>query len=296
MLLQNVINDFLDDLYKVKRSSKNTLKSYKKDLEQFADFCTEKKKIDIKEISEKLIRSFAIKQSQNDSRSSTISRKLSAIRSLFAYAVFTGIIESNPAHDISNPKLTRRLPEVVPFDALEEISEDLSDSNQLLYRAIFEILYCCALRVSELCALNYKDIDSDNYTIRVFGKGSKVRIVPIGKTSLNILKQYLDSRGKLEYNSPVFVTQKGRRIYPRLVYRIVNEYLSRKTDLKKKSPHVLRHTAATHMLDKGADLLAVKEILGHESLSTTQIYTHVSVERLKQIHKLAHPKSKKEQL
>ncbi|MGE5352040.1 MAG: tyrosine-type recombinase/integrase, partial [Acidobacteriota bacterium] len=116
-------------------------------------------------------------------------------------------------------------------------------------------------------------------------------IVPIGQKSLQVVKKYLDSRSTLEYNYPIFVTSRNKRIYPRYVYRLVHKYLSEETELKKKSPHVLRHTAATHMLDNGADLLAVKEILGHESLSTTQIYTHVSIERLKNIYKQAHPKS-----
>ncbi|MGE5351681.1 MAG: tyrosine-type recombinase/integrase, partial [Acidobacteriota bacterium] len=138
-----------------------------------------------------------------------------------------------------------------------------------------EVLYSCALRVSELCSLNLGDIDFEKGSVRVTGKGSKTRIVPIGKESLQVVKKYLDSRSSLEYNYPIFVTSRNKRIYPRYVYRIINKYLSEETELKKKSPHVLRHTAATHMLDNGADLLAVKEILGHESLSTTQIYTHV---------------------
>ncbi|MGE5681797.1 MAG: tyrosine recombinase XerC [Bacillota bacterium] len=296
MFLQNVIEDFMDDLYKIRRSSENTEKSYRKDLAQFLEFCNSRNKTDIEAVSEKIIRAFSIKLSLENRQSSTISRKLSAIRALFNYAMINGLVESNPASGISNPKLNRKLPEVVSLEVLNDITDELSNENKLQYNAIFELLYCCALRVSELCNLNFKDIDFDNQTVRVLGKGSKVRIVPIGDKSLKAIKEYISTREILKYNSPIFISPKGRRIYPRLVYRIVNKHLSKKTDLMKKSPHILRHTAATHMLDEGADLLAVKEILGHESLSTTQIYTHVSVERLKAIHKLAHPKSKKEQL
>jgi site-specific recombinase XerD len=151
--------------------------------------------------------------------------------------------------------------------------------------------YGCALRVSELCNLNYGDLDLKRKTLRVKGKGSKVRIVPVGDKSIEIIKKYLQKNNYLNNNDPLIKTRGGKRIYPRLVQRLTNKYLSKVSDIKKKSPHVLRHSAATHMLDNGADLRAVKEILGHENLSTTQIYTHVSVERLKSTYKKSHPKS-----
>ncbi|HSR18774.1 MAG TPA: tyrosine-type recombinase/integrase, partial [Ignavibacteriaceae bacterium] len=143
---------------------------------------------------------------------------------------------------------------------------------------------------SEVCGLNYRDIDVQGKTVRILGKGNKVRIVPIGSKSLEIINEYLKSKNFLSAKDPL-LTRNGRRIYSRWVHRIVHKYLSKVTDIKKKSPHILRHSAATHMLDRGADLKAVKEILGHENLSTTQIYTHVSIERLKTAYKKSHPKS-----
>lgn len=292
MEIKRVIDDFLENLQKLRRFSGNTVKSYTQDLEQFCEFCDSLNITDVLHVNEKLIRRFVISINvNNEYEKSTISRKLSAIRSLFNYALRNDLVPSNPLKRISNPQVKRKLPEVVPEGVMNKISEKLSQEEKLLHNAVVEVLYSCALRVSELCSLNLGDIDFEKGSVRVTGKGSKTRIVPIGKESLQVVKKYLDSRSSLEYNYPIFVTSRNKRIYPRYVYRIINKYLSEETELKKKSPHVLRHTAATHMLDNGADLLAVKEILGHESLSTTQIYTHVSIERLKNIYKQAHPKS-----
>ncbi|HEX2868009.1 MAG TPA: tyrosine-type recombinase/integrase [Ignavibacteriales bacterium] len=292
MEIKNLIEDFLENLQKVGRFSGNTVKSYRKDLEDFGQFCLSMSLSEVLQVNEKLIRRYLISINvDKDYEKSTISRKLSAIRSLFNYASKNSIVPSNPLKRISNPQVKRKLPEVVPADIMDDISKKLTEGEKLLHNAVVEVLYSCALRVSELCGLNIGDMDFEKGSVRVLGKGSKTRIVPIGRKSLQVVKKYLDSRSTLEYNYPIFVTSRNKRIYPRYVYRLINKYLSEETELKKKSPHVLRHTAATHMLDNGADLIAVKEILGHESLSTTQIYTHVSIERLKNIYKQAHPKS-----
>lgn len=285
---------FLEELNKIRRLSEHTIRAYTSDLEQLKDYCSEKGIYELEDLTEKFLRRYMMQMNEMKLEKSSISRKLSALKSLLNFAVRKNYIEVNPAKSISRPKIKQKLPEVVPLEELETIYQELSGDN-LLGNAVFEVLYSCALRVSELCGLNIRDIDFDNKTVRVYGKGAKTRIVPIGETSLTMLKKYLDLRPNLSYNSPVFVTSRGRRIYPRLVYNIVNKYLSENTELNRRSPHVLRHTAATHMLDRGADLMAVKEFLGHEKLSTTQIYTHVSIERLKNIYKSAHPKSKKEE-
>ncbi|MCU7495002.1 MAG: tyrosine-type recombinase/integrase [Ignavibacteria bacterium] len=292
MEIIRVIEDFLENLQKIGRFSGNTVKAYRQDLIQFCEYCESCNCTDILKVNEKLVRRYIISINLNSEyEKSSISRKLSAIRSLFNYASRDNIVPANPLKRISNPQVKRKLPEVVPEKIMDELSTKLEKEEKLLHNAVVEVLYSCALRVSELCSLNVCDIDFEKGSVRVTGKGSKTRIVPIGKQSLQVVKKYLDSRASLEYTNPIFVTSRGKRIYPRYVYRIINRYLSEETELKKKSPHVLRHTAATHMLDNGADLLAVKEILGHESLSTTQIYTHVSIERLKNIYKQAHPKS-----
>ncbi|MEI7812292.1 MAG: tyrosine recombinase XerC [Ignavibacteria bacterium] len=291
MDLTTAVTDFLENIQKIRRYSVHTIKAYESDLLQFIEFCKTKNIFSTDRVNEKLIRSFTIFLSQNKSEASSISRKLSSLRSMFFFLIRNDIISVNPLSGIYSPKIRKNLPEVASIKNLDDISKALKEKDLKMFNAVFEILYSSALRVSELCNLNIGDIDFDNNTIRVLGKGSKVRITPVGRDSLKILNEYLSTRENLSYNSPVFLTKKGRRIYSRYVYCIVHQYLSDYTELKKRSPHILRHSAATHLLDNGADLLAVKEILGHESLSTTQIYTHVSIERLKNIHKQAHPKS-----
>ncbi len=293
MNISGLTAEYIDELKDVKRYSFNTIKAYTEDLSGFIEYCNIYKKQIPGEISEKFIKSYLMVLNEKGLDKNSISRKLASIRGLFKFAYYRNYIEVNPTVLISNPKGKRKLPEVATTNAILEtykLAEE-GDKNPKLVQAIFELLYGSALRVSELCNLNCTDIDLNEKTIRVLGKGSKTRVVPLGDKSINTIKEYLQSREKYGPKSPLLIGQNGKRLYPRLVYRIVNKYLSKVTDIKKKSPHVLRHSAATHMLDKGADLRAVKEILGHENLSTTQIYTHVSVERLKAAYKKAHPKS-----
>ncbi|MBZ0201033.1 MAG: tyrosine-type recombinase/integrase, partial [Ignavibacteriaceae bacterium] len=202
-------------------------------------------------------------------------------------------INIDPTAYISNPKSNRKLPDVVDEKSILQTYKIVyeEDKDPYLVIAIIEILYGCALRVSELCSLNRIDLNIVEKIVIVKGKGKKMRIVPIGSKSIEIIKEYLQSRGTILPGEALFTNKKGTRIYPRYVGRITNKYLSKVTDISKKSPHTLRHSAATHMLDNGADLKAVQEILGHENLSTTQIYTHVSIERLKSTYKKSHPKS-----
>lgn len=293
--LTNVIKNLLQELSGVKRVSENTLISYKNDLEQFLSFCNENKITKIDEIKEKTIKLFIMQLSKNEYQKTTISRKLSAVRKLFEYAIKYQLIDYNPVKKISNPKVKRKLPSIISVDSYPEIFKFIIEKNESFEAkkiiAIFELLYGCALRVSELCSLNIENIDLNNKTLRIFGKGSKTRIVPIGEKSINILKDYLNSLEIKNYKQPLFLNKKGKRINRFYVYQIVKKYLGEITDIEKKSPHILRHSAATHMLDNQADIMAVKEILGHENLSTTQIYTHVSIERLKSSYKKAHPKS-----
>jgi site-specific recombinase XerD len=233
--------------------------------------------------------------SENQISKKSISRKLASIRGLFKYAFQQEIISVNPASVISNPKSARKLPEVTSENSIlkiyELVEEEKEPDEARLIITIIELLYGCALRVDELCKLNNIDLDLKERIIRVKGKGSKTRIVPVGSKSISIINEYLSFKKNNGGREALLITNRGNRIYPRYVHRIVSKYLSKVTDIKKKSPHILRHSAATHMLDNGADLRAVKEILGHENLSTTQIYTHVSIERLKSAYKKAHPKS-----
>ncbi len=313
MDIKEVYSEYINEIKDIKRYSPNTIISYSEDLRSFIDFCYENKKIDIKKIGEKFIKLYLMVLSESGLEKLSISRKLSSIRGLFKYAYKRNYININPAGTISNPKSRRKLPEVASEDTIlnsyKEIDRatenatshidlknkeylnkeiDKYEKNGKLYKVIIELLYGCALRVSELCNLNFGDIDITSKIVRILGKGNKVRIVPIGDKSIIVLQEYLKDK-KLIFGEALLTNETNRRVYPRMIHRIVNRYL--KSDLKKKSPHVLRHSAATHMLDNGADLRAIKEILGHENLSTTQIYTHVSIERLKTVYKKAHPKS-----
>ena len=293
MLIHQAANQYLANLKNIKRYSVNTLKSYKKDLENFSEYCADYSKENLDSVTEKFIKSYLMVLNEKGIQKKSISRNLASIRGLFKYSFQHGLVNANPAGNITNPKSQRKLPEITTTDSILNIYDlaDEGDEDSKLVKIIFELLYGCALRVSELCDLNNSDLDLQSKTVRVFGKGSKVRIVPVGEKSIPIIKEYLDLKNDNNPNSPLIITKTHIRIYPRYVHRIVNKYLSKVSDIKKKSPHVLRHSAATHMLDNGADLRAVKEILGHENLSTTQIYTHVSIERLKSTYKKSHPKS-----
>ena len=293
MEIRKVSNKFLSDLQNLKRYSDNTVKSYGIDLRDFISYCLEHNHSEIDSVSTRFIKSYLAVLSSRELNKKSISRKLAAIRSLFKYSFQHDLIRINPAAVIRNPKSKRELPEIVSTEVIlaAYTEADSYAEHPELVKVIFELLYGCAIRVSELCGLNREDIDLTQQTLKVFGKGKKNRIVPIGSKSIPLIDDYLVLRGNLKGKEPLFITKTGIRIYPRLVYGIINRYLSIVSDIKKRSPHILRHSAATHMLDNGADLNAVKDILGHENLSTTQIYTHVSIERLKSTYKKSHPKS-----
>lgn len=285
----------ISELSGVRRASENTIEAYSRDIKEFCEFCFNYGITSIDKISEKIIRRYVISLNEKSLSKNSVSRKLSSLRRLFNYALRNEIIDKSPLRKIPNPKVKRKLPGIINLDSFLEIyrliDEEIKNVDKLKYKAIFELLYGSALRVSELCNLNIGDIDFKKMIVRVTGKGSKTRIVPLGEKSSDILIQYYNSINYQLLSSPLFLKNEKQRIDRFTVYSIVNKFLSKVTDMDKKSPHVLRHTAATHMLDNEADIMAVKEILGHENLSTTQIYTHVSIERLKKSYKKAHPKS-----
>lgn len=275
MEIRKVSKLYLSELQNIKRYSWNTIKSYETDMEDFILYCVNYSRNEIESISEKFIKSYLAHLNEKDLNKKSISRKLAVIRSLFKYSFQRDIIKVNPSTDIHNPKTKRELPEVISTEVILSAYREAEKNDEYpeLVKVMFELLYGCAIRVSELCGLNREDLDLSGQTLKVLGKGNKNRIVPIGNQSIQIIVNYLAVRGSIKRKEPLIITGTGRRIYPRFVYRIINKYLSIVSDAKKKSPHVLRHSAATHMLDNGADLRAVKEILGHENLSTTQIYT-----------------------
>ena len=297
------IEQYLEYLLKQRQYSPHTVAGYRNDLCQFSEYLARtarSRPMKPGAITQADIRKFLGDLLEKGLEKKSIARKLSAIRSWFSYLMREKIVSSNPGVNIVSPKLPRKLPVFLAESCIDTMMElpDASTPDGIRDRALLELLYGTGIRLSEMVGLNLRDIDLPNTTIRVMGKGSKERIVPLGTKALNAMKRYLALRMKfLSPDTPpadreaVFLSRRGKRMYPKGVYRVVHAYIGAVSDVEKKSPHVLRHTFATHLLNRGADLRAVKELLGHESLSTTQLYTHVTVDRLKRVYELAHPKA-----
>lgn len=275
--------------------SPHTLAAYRRDLEQLAAFIARETgaPAQVRDVDHLLLRRYLALLGKNAKKSS-VGRKLAAIRSFFRFLVRRGEVEKNPAELIATPKKENRLPFHLNIDQVTTLVEAPPDEAEhaLRDRAALELLYSCGLRVSELTGLSIGDLDLSGGMVRVLGKGGKERIVPVGSRALEALRRYLESRGELAGSrEPLFLNTRGRRINRRSVARIVDAYVLRIAAFKRISPHVLRHTFATHMLEGGADLRAIQELLGHASLSTTQKYTHVGIDRLMEVYDKAHPRA-----
>lgn len=288
------VQNFLRFLESEKNASSHTVKNYAIDLREFTAFL-EKKGIEGVDYID--IRSFlALLKDKNYSKS-TISRKLACIRSFFKYLAREDVIKTNPSAGIATPKREKRLPDFLePAEVVQLIeAPDAGTWEGKRDRAILETLYSSGLRVSELVGLNQDDLDFFSGLVRVRGKGKKERIVPLGQAALKSIQEYTQQKPpKVRDNGlkkPLYLNRSGGRLTDRSVRRMILKYC-RGTGLKKEvSPHMLRHSFATHMLDNGADLRSVQELLGHENLSTTQIYTHVTTKRLKEAYEAAHPRA-----
>ena len=282
-----------------KRYSKYTLTAYKKDLSQFSSFIEKNYNIFyIKNVTHLTIRSWLAYLMGNSISTRTINRKISTLKSFYKYLLKKNIVEKNPMDKIISPKTYKRLPNFIEKDKMDllfsqsDFGKGFSSARDIL---ILEMFYATGMRLSEIVNLHLLDVDTYNCTIKVLGKRNKERIIPFSNKLKILIINYIEAKQKIvnnkENNDYFFVTEKGKKIYTKLVYRIVNHYLSQITTLDKKSPHVLRHTFATHMLNNGADLNAIKELLGHSNLASTQIYTHNTIAKLKTVYKQAHPKS-----
>jgi len=228
-------------------------------------------------------------------KKSSMSRKLASVRTFFRFLVREGLLESNPGEGVATPKQEKYLPATLSIDEMFALLERDTGSNPLLLRdrAIFELLYSCGLRISELTALNVENLDFQQALVRVLGKGRKERIVPVGSKALEALRAYLESRSGNKQEDPLFLNARGGRLTPRSIQRNLKKHLIQAGILTKASPHSLRHSFATHLLDGGTDLRAIQELLGHASLSTTQKYTQVSVDHLMKVYDQAHPRGRK---
>jgi len=307
LLLQYLIETFIVHIKDQKGFSQNTIRNYRIDLRQFSDFLvsrertvgSEKDGPDIGDIDGPVLREY-LGSLYGRYKRSTISRKLSAIRSLFLFLEKKRLIMGNPAADTATPKQEKYIPSYLTVDEVFRLLERPEKEKIPGMRdlAILEVLYSCGFRVSELESLNISNIDFDERLIKVTGKGNKERIVPVGRQALTAVTDYLhatrDLRKKKGYDlqeGPLFLNIKGGRLSVRSIGRIVKRYACDTGLTSDISPHSMGHTFATHMLDGGADIRSVQELLGHVSLSTTQKYTHVSLDRLMEVYDKAHPRS-----
>jgi len=297
-----LINKFLKTLSTQKRYSNHTIAAYAKDLEQLQMFLSNTFEIQISpkevhQIRHVHLRSWIAAMAEQSITAKSIARKLSSVKSFFKYLHKTGIVEKNIATKLSAPKISKSLPAFVLDTQMQLLFENVVFPDGfagIRDRMVLEILYLTGLRREELINIEDDDINFEKNTIKITGKGNKQRILPLHKNIIEKIKDYQNERNQsFEHlnHSILFVTNKGKQMYPNFVYRLVKKYLAAITTLEKKSPHILRHTFATHLSNNGADLNAIKELLGHSSLAATQVYTHNSIKKLKDIYKQAHPKA-----
>ncbi|MGC8842953.1 MAG: tyrosine recombinase XerC [bacterium] len=286
------IEEFLNYLKEIKGFSPHTLKAYNEDLLQFADFAKEREVFDWGKVDVSLIRAFIGTLQENKYSRRSIARKLSSLRSLYKFLVRNGNLKKNVMLVVSSPRLRRALPRFLKVKDIEAmITSTDDDALGIRNRALIEILYSTGMRVSEIASLKVEDVRNEGEEVRIKGKRGKERIVFLGKKAREALRDYLsNSRPLLEKkpNEALFLNRFGGKLSVRGIHKIVSKLA--KLSALYASPHTIRHSFATHLLERGADLRAVQELLGHSSLATTQIYTHLTVEKLKEIYKKAHPR------
>ncbi len=297
MIFNKYIQEYLSYLGVNLKYSPHTITSYENDLHQFENFLTltfGKDEFNLDDIELLILKSFVADLFDEDYSTRSISRKISLLKSFFKYLTKKKYIAKNIASTLIFPKLDKKLPSYLTESETNTLFDAAhTEERKPLDNAIMELFYSTGIRLSELINLKISNVNFSIKTIKVFGKGSKERIVPFGKNAEESIKEYLKIRPiPAEGNSDIlFLSSNGKKLYPMQVNRITKKSLAGVTELKKRSPHILRHTFASHLLDKGADIRAVKDLLGHESLSTTQIYTHISPEKLKKVYKQSHPRA-----
>ncbi|MCU0441191.1 MAG: tyrosine-type recombinase/integrase [Bacteroidia bacterium] len=303
-MLATHISNFINYLTFEKRSSKHTVAAYLNDLTQFQEFILEQYEVNaVEQIGHQMIRSWLVELMGDAVSARSVARKLSALKTFFAFLRKEGVVQRNPLAKVQPPKMEKRLPVFVEEKPMQALMDDDSKGNKEgVYfnsdytgqrdRLILMLFYGTGMRLSELIGLQHSSIDWGKQVLKVLGKRNKERIIPIHKELLGAITEFVALKESLQMpQTHLLVTEAGMPLYPKLVYLVVKKYLTMVTSIEKRSPHVLRHTFATHLLNNGADLNAIKELLGHANLAATQVYTHNSIERLKKIHQNKHPRA-----
>jgi len=298
--MREIVESFLDYIQKEKRFSTHTVVAYSKDLGQFHHHITENLEIaSIMEVDHHDIRSWIVSILEDDKlQPNSVNRKISCLRSFYKYLVRNEIVVKNPMSKITSLKTKKKLPLFLEQSQMENLLDKMefgSDFSGIRDKLIIELLYCTGMRRAELIGLETANVNESKQELKVLGKRNKERIIPLSPQTINLISQYqqvsFNHFDEKIVGKHLLIDDNGKMMSDGFVYRKVNKYLRLVTTIGKKSPHVLRHTFATHMLNNGADLNAIKELLGHASLSATQVYTHNTIEKLKQVYKLAHPRA-----
>ncbi|MBK7466788.1 MAG: tyrosine-type recombinase/integrase [Saprospiraceae bacterium] len=292
-----MLTQFLVYLEKEKRYSSHTVNAYHTDLHQFKVYLELQYSIlNLNEVKYNYVRSWIASLSIKSIDNRSIHRKISSLKSYYNWAIRYKYIDQSPIEKVISPKLKKRLPEVIQKREVQELFDltiETDDFETLRNSLIMSLFYQCGLRRAELIGLKLSDIQQKTKTLKVIGKGNKERVIPFGNELLGIILRYINKRNELDSIEGDFLilTKTGEKSYPKLIYRVVNQSLQQKTTIKKKSPHSLRHSFATHLADNGAELNAIKNLLGHSSLAATQVYMHLSIENVKNSYMKAHPRA-----
>lgn len=295
--MESLIQEFIEYLGHEKGLATNTLESYGRDLRQYCGFLSEDTSQTPETASQATIVAYLMMLRKQGKATATIARRLAALKAFYQFMLKENYVTKDPTDELSSPKLERKLPKVLTVEEVEKLlnQPDTSNPTGIRDKAMLEVLYATGIRVSELVSLNLDDVDFDEGFVRCVGKGSKERVVPIGEIAVNSLKAYLSKgRPKLVSNpneNALFLNHHGRRLTRQGFWKIVKKYAAQLGIRKEITPHTLRHSFATHLLENGADIRAVQEMLGHADISTTQIYTHVTKDRLKDVYARSHPRA-----
>ena len=286
-------NKFITYLSSEKRFSEHTIKSYTTDLKQFTSFLSSEFQIidEINEISFQIIRTWIASLLEKGINPRSVNRKISTLKTYFKFLIREGELVENPMMKVVAPKSKKRLPVFIEEDQIASLLNEVQFEKGFVgqrNKLIIELFYVTGIRLSELINIKISDVDFNNQSIKVLGKRNKERIIPLSSNVVNDLNIFIENNQKNKY---LFTNLEGEKLYNKLVYRLVNKYIGEISSVNKKSPHILRHTFATHMLNNGADINAIKELLGHANLSATQVYTHNTIEKLKTVYKQAHPRA-----